>query len=120
MQIRSRQLLTALGVIALFGLLAPVAALAGIWEFEPKEELIFTEVGQEKSVTLTNIGGGSVKIKEVTVGSESLYIPSRACQGAVLGQCTETVKCIKSGNAYITFHPEPLPPTESASILMKC
>lgn len=44
------------------GLLSGAAAYATTWEFDPKEELVFTEVGQKKTVTLTNVGGGGVTI----------------------------------------------------------
>jgi hypothetical protein len=85
-----------------------------------REELVFTEVGQEKGVTLTAVGGGGIVITYVTVGSEAHYVPSRNCVNAVMGECTETVKCIKKGNAYLTFHPHPDTPAPAASILMTC
>lgn len=110
-------LVTALLAFAAFSV---GSALAATWEFNPKEEVVFTEVGQEKAVTLTNLSGSPIKITWVTVGSEALYVPAKSCQGAVLGKCTETVKCVKSGNAYLTFHPHPETPAPSASILMTC
>lgn len=120
---RLRPFLILLGTLGLVGLLFSGVAAGTCggeeeevwWKFEPSE-LVFTSKGQKKTIKITNKNEGTVKIKEVTVGSEAIFKPSKTCEGANLGSCTETVETVGTGNAYITFHPEN--PVAAPSALM--
>jgi hypothetical protein len=129
LKFRSRQFVTLLGLFVLAGMLAAAVAVgtcggeeeeAGV-ELKPTE-LIFKKTGETKTITITNIGSKSVKLKNISVGSKA-FKPFKTCEGVTLepkgSPCTETVECVETEpDAYFTLQTEP--PVTANAVLLKC